>query len=100
MKSRVPTFIVGFCIPMTAILIAFPFYNRIEPFIFGLSFNYFWIFSWLFLTSLCLLIAFKMDPYNKEEVSEESAKALARAKEILASGEDPTQTKEIERGGK
>jgi hypothetical protein len=65
MKSRVPTVLVGFVIPMAAILLLFPWWNRVEPFVLGLSFNYFWIFSWLFLTSLCLFIAFKLDPLNK-----------------------------------
>jgi hypothetical protein len=50
---------------MAAILLLFPWWNRVEPFVLGLSFNYFWIFSWLFLTSLCLFIAFKLDPLNK-----------------------------------
>lgn len=67
MKSRIPTILIGFCVPMTAILLLFPFYNRIEPFVFGFSFNYAWIFAWLALTSLCLLIAFKLDPYNKND---------------------------------
>lgn len=66
MKSRIPTIIIGFVIPMTAIILAFPIYNRIEPFVFGFSFTYGWIFAWLFLTSLCLAIAFKLDPYNKK----------------------------------
>ena len=84
MKSRIPTIIVGFFIPMAAIILAFPFYNRIEPFVLGLSFNYFWIFSWLFLTSLCLYIAYRLDPYNDAKVAEESAKALEAAKAMLS----------------
>jgi hypothetical protein len=66
MKSRIPTIIIGFVIPMAAILLAFPLYNKIEPFVFGFSFNYAWMFAWLGLTSLCLLIAFNLDPYNKK----------------------------------
>lgn len=87
MKSRIPTLIIAFCIPMTAIILAFPFYNRIEPFVLGLSFNYFWIFSWLFLTALCLYIGYRLDPYNSPEVAKSSAEALELAK---ASLEDDT----------
>lgn len=83
MKSRIPTIIIGFFIPMAAIILAFPFYNRIEPFVLGLSFNYFWIFSWLFLTALCLYIAFRLDPYNDPEVAKRSAEALQKAKDML-----------------
>jgi hypothetical protein len=83
MKSRIPTVIIAFFIPMAAIILAFPFYNRIEPFVLGFSFNYFWIFSWLFLTSLCLYIGFRLDPYNDPEVQESSAKALEKAKAML-----------------
>ena len=81
MKSRVPTFIIGFCIPMAAILLCFPIYNRIEPFVFGLSFNYFWIFSWLFLTSFCLFIAYKLDPYNTPENDAAAKEILKKVKE-------------------
>lgn len=83
MKSRIPTIIIAFFIPMAAIILAFPFYNRIEPFVFGLSFNYFWIFSWLFITALCLYIGFRLDPYNDPKVAESSAKALEKAKAML-----------------
>lgn len=83
MKSRIPTIIIAFFIPMAAIILAFPFYNRIEPFVLGLSFNYFWIFSWLFLTALCLYIGFRLDPYNDPKVAEASAKALEDAKAML-----------------
>lgn len=83
MKSRMPAILVGLCIPQAAILLAFPIYNRIEPFVFGFSFNYFWIFAWLFLTSLCLYIAFRIDPYNNPKVMENSAQDLAAAKDML-----------------
>ena len=83
MKSRIPTIIIAFFIPMAAIILAFPFYNRIEPFVLGLSFNYFWIFSWLFITALCLYIGFRIDPYNDPEVQESSAEALEKAKAML-----------------
>jgi len=65
MKSRVPTILIGVVVPMVAILLLFPVWNRVEPFVLGFPFNYFWLFSWLFLTSLCLYVGFKLDPLNK-----------------------------------
>ncbi|MBU3161691.1 DUF3311 domain-containing protein [Clostridium frigoris] len=65
MKSRKPAFFIGFGIPFFGLVVLFPLYNRIYPVIMGFPFMYFWIFSWLFLTSLCLYIAFKIDPANK-----------------------------------
>jgi hypothetical protein len=70
MKSRIPTILIGFVVPMAAIILAFPLYNRVEPFVFGFSFNFAWIIAWLFLTSGCLALAFKLDPYNKNEENE------------------------------
>lgn len=67
MKSRTPTILIGFVVPMVAIVLLFPFWNRVEPFVLGFSFNYFWLFLWLFLTSGCLYVAFKLDPDNEEE---------------------------------
>lgn len=88
MKSRIPTILIAFCLPMAAIILCFPIYNRIEPFVFGFSFNYFWIFSWLFLTALCLYIGFRIDPYNSAKVEEESAKDLSAALAILEKDPD------------
>ncbi len=65
MKSRIPTFIFGAVIPITAVLFMMPWYNRVTPYVLGFPFGYFWIFLWLFLTSGCLFIAYMLDPYNK-----------------------------------
>ena len=67
MKSRIPSIIIGLVVPMFAIFGLFPFWNKIEPFVLGFSFNYFWIFLWIFLTSGCLFAAYKLDPKNREE---------------------------------
>lgn len=67
MKSRIPSFIVGALVPIIAVLILMPLYNRIEPLIFGFPFGYFWIFLWIVLTSLCLFIAYKLDPANGDD---------------------------------
>ncbi len=70
MKTRAWTILFGLVIPYLAIVGAFPFYNRAEPFILGFPFIYFWIFSWIPLTSLSMYIGFRLDPLNKEEEGE------------------------------
>jgi len=66
-KSRILTILIGLVVPLTGIVVLFPFWNRVEPFVMGFPFNYFWLFLWLFITSGCLYIAFKLDPLNEEE---------------------------------
>ena len=64
MKSRLPTFLFGFVIPFAAIVLSFSFYNKVEPRILGFPFIYAWIFMCFGLTSLCMLIAWKLDPLS------------------------------------
>lgn len=66
MKSRFWIFVLILVIPYLLVVAAFPFYNRAEPFILGFPFIYFWLFSCIPLTSLCMYIGFKLDPENKE----------------------------------
>lgn len=93
MKNRLLTIIIGLIVPMCAVTVCFPLYNRIEPFVLGFSFNYFWIFAWLFLTSFCLFIAFKIDPLNREDAREYSLKKLEEVKKLIEAEED----KEVEK---
>ena len=65
MKSRLPTFFFGFIVPLFLVVCCFGFYNRVEPRIFGLPFIYAWIFSCFAITSLCLLIAWRLDPLSE-----------------------------------
>jgi tellurite resistance protein TehA-like permease len=69
MKSRIPAFIVGAALPITAVLALMPWYNRIEPMVLGFPFGYFWIFLWIVLTSACLWVAYRIDPANREKPS-------------------------------
>lgn len=62
MKKRFWTIFFVLIIPYTAIVAAFPFYNRVEPFVFGFPFLYFWLFSWFILTSICMYIGWLLDP--------------------------------------
>lgn len=42
-----------------------PVANRIEPYVFGLPFLLFWITAWMILSSVILLIVYKLDPANE-----------------------------------
>ena len=64
MKSRFWTVIFVLVIPYAAIILAFPLYNRVEPYILGFPFFYFWIFSWFVLTSVSMFIGWKLDPLS------------------------------------
>jgi hypothetical protein len=63
-KSRALAFVVGALVPIVAVLGLMPLYNRVEPLVLGFPFGYFWIFLWIVLTSVCLLVAYKLDPAN------------------------------------
>jgi hypothetical protein len=78
MKTRIWTILFGLVIPYLAIVGAFPFYNRAEPFILGFPFIYFWVFSWIPLTSLSMYIGFRLDPLNKEEPSQPGISSQAK----------------------
>jgi len=82
-KQRIPTYLIGFCCPMVAIIVLFPLYNRVEPYVLGFSFIFFWIFAWLFLTSFCLFLGYRLDPYNKAEGRERAERNMEKAIAML-----------------
>lgn len=41
--------------------------NRIEPYVMGMPFVLFWATMWVWVTSIFLLLAYFIDPANKEE---------------------------------
>ena len=84
MKNRLLTIIIGLIVPFCAVTVCFPLYNRIEPFVLGFSFN----FLWLFLTSLCLFIAFKIDPLNREDAKVLADKKLEEVKSLIEAEEN------------
>ena len=49
------------CIPFVATCFSVSLWDRINPVIFGLPFNFFWLILWLFLTPLCLLAAYRIE---------------------------------------
>ena len=58
-------------IPFVALVFLLPVVNRIEPTILGLPFLLFWIVTWVFLTPLILLIAYRLEKkFNPPEDQE------------------------------
>jgi membrane protease YdiL (CAAX protease family) len=57
--SRV-TLVVAF-IPFVAMCFTVPLWDRIDPRVFGLPFNLFWLIAWVLLSSLCLAIAYRRE---------------------------------------
>lgn len=52
-------------IPFIGMCVLLPIANRIEPYVFGLPFLLFWIALWMLLSSVIILIVYKLDPANE-----------------------------------
>lgn len=52
-------------IPFIGMCVLLPVANRIEPYILGVPFLLFWIGLWMILSSVILLIVYKLDPANE-----------------------------------
>jgi hypothetical protein len=48
-------------IPFAAISFSVPLWDRIQPMIFGIPFNLFWLIAWIVLSSLCLRGAHRLE---------------------------------------
>jgi len=48
-------------IPFVAICFSVPLWDRIDPVILGLPFNFFWLIAWLLLTPLCMWGAYRKE---------------------------------------
>ncbi|MTH53017.1 DUF3311 domain-containing protein [Bacillus mangrovi] len=44
------------------------FANRVEPYVMGLPFFFFWMILWVVLTSVIMSVIYWLDPSNKEEL--------------------------------
>lgn len=53
-------------LPFIGMLAFLPQVNKLEPFVFGLPFNMFWIVLWVVLTFVILAIIYRLDPANRE----------------------------------
>jgi hypothetical protein len=52
-------------IPFIGMCVLLPMANRIEPYVLGMPFLLFWIVLWMLLSSLILLVVYKLDPANQ-----------------------------------
>ena len=48
-------------IPFAAVCFSVSLWDRIEPTVLGVPFNFFWLISWLLLTPLCLWGAYRLE---------------------------------------
>ena len=48
-------------IPFVAICFSVTLWDRIDPIVLGLPFNFFWLIAWLFLTPLCMWGAYRLE---------------------------------------
>lgn len=55
-KPLAGTLVLAF-IPFVAMCFTVPLWDRVDPMVFGLPFNLFWLIAWVVLSSVCLAIA-------------------------------------------
>jgi hypothetical protein len=48
-------------IPFAAMCFSVPLWDRIDPMLFGLPFNLFWLTAWIVLSTLCMCAAYSVE---------------------------------------
>jgi ABC-type amino acid transport system permease subunit len=48
-------------IPFIAMCFSVAYWDRIDPMLFGLPFNLFWLISWIILSSVCMAAAYRIE---------------------------------------
>ena len=56
-------------IPFAAMCFSVPLWDRIEPMLFGIPFNLFWLISWIVLSTVCMWAAYRVETARKERGS-------------------------------
>ncbi|HUX73576.1 MAG TPA: DUF3311 domain-containing protein [Steroidobacteraceae bacterium] len=59
-KPRLASVLLGL-IPFAGICFSVSLWDRVEPVILGLPFNFFWLIAWLGLTPLCMWGAYRLE---------------------------------------
>jgi hypothetical protein len=54
-------------VPFAAVCFSVAAWDRIDPMVFGLPFNLFWLILWIPLTSLCLWGAYRLETGRKKD---------------------------------
>jgi hypothetical protein len=54
-------------IPFAAMCFSVSLWDRIDPMLFGLPFNLFWLITWVALTTVCMSIAYRVEAAHNNE---------------------------------
>jgi hypothetical protein len=54
-------------LPFIGILVGVPFFNRVEPLVFGMPLLLAWVVLWILLTAAIMGIIYRFDPTNRIE---------------------------------
>ncbi len=76
-KPSIGALLIGL-IPFIAICFSVPLWDRVDPRIAGMPFNFFWLIAWFVLTPICMWAAYRLEaprasrdkqPHTKDERS-------------------------------
>jgi hypothetical protein len=59
-RPSLGSILLGF-IPFAATCFSVPLWDRVNPMVFGLPFNFFWLTMWLLLTPVCMWLAYRLE---------------------------------------
>ena len=59
-KPSVGALLLGL-IPFVAMCLSVSLWDRIDPMIFGIPFNFFWLIAWIVLSTLCMWAAYRAE---------------------------------------
>ena len=64
---KTPSFaaIVVALIPFCAMCFSVPAWDRVYPMVLGLPFNFFWLLSWIVLTTVCMWAVYRIESSRK-----------------------------------
>jgi hypothetical protein len=61
-------------IPFVAVCFSVTLWDHVDPIVFGLPFNFFWLTSWLLLTPLCMWGAYRLEVPRRPGASDRKHK--------------------------
>ena len=61
MRKPSPGALLLAVIPFVAMCFSVALWDRIEPMVFGLPFNLFWLIAWIVLSSGCMWLAYRLE---------------------------------------
>ena len=75
-------------IPFAATCFSVVLWDRIDPMIFGIPFNFFWLVLWMVLTPVCLWGAYRVETRRETQARELQAAANATSRGEAEGGAD------------